>query len=115
MKYLLTFAFALATLVSTATTNEFEVLTVREDGIPPCFSNMLGTVSQVAQLQAQITREFLHFDIYLGGENLTNYKMPNPILYASEPWSNAFDATQVWGPTDGIKLYLGLRFKIEKY
>lgn len=67
------------------------------------------------QLSAQITREFHYFSIYLGGENLTNYKMPNPILHASEPWSNAFDATQVWGPTDGIKLYLGLRFKIEKY
>ena len=55
MKYLLTLALALSALVGTATTNKFEVLTVREDGLPPSFSNLLGTVSQVAQLQAQLT------------------------------------------------------------
>ena len=37
-----------------ATTNKLEVLTVREDGIPAHFTNTLGTVSQMAQLQAQL-------------------------------------------------------------
>ena len=66
------------------------------------------------QLQAQITREFRHFSIYLGGENLTNYKISDPIRHAHNPWSIAFDATQIWGPVTGAMAYIGIRFKIEK-
>ena len=40
-------------------------------------------------MQAQITREFRHFSIYLGGENLTNYKISDPIKHAHNPWSTA--------------------------
>ena len=67
------------------------------------------------QLQAQVTREFRHFSVYLGGENLTNYKMYDPVIDAANPWSEAFDATQVWGPVAGAMGYIGLRFKLEKY
>lgn len=66
------------------------------------------------QLQAQITRDFRHFSIYVGGENLTGYKMKEPIINADNPWSPGFDATQVWGPTDGAMGYIGIRFKFEK-
>ena len=66
------------------------------------------------QLQAQITREFRHFSIYLGGENLTNYKISDPIKHAHNPWSSAFDATQIWGPVTGAMAYIGIRIKIEK-
>lgn len=66
------------------------------------------------QLQAQVTREFRHFSLYIGGENLTNYRMKNPVIHASDPWSPTFDATQVWGPTDGAMAYIGLRFKFER-
>lgn len=67
------------------------------------------------QLQAQVTREFRHFSIYLGGENLTNYKIADPILNAHSPWTPAFDATQVWGPVTGAMAYVGIRVKFEKY
>lgn len=66
------------------------------------------------QLQAQITREFRLFSVYIGGENLTNYTIKNPIHSASNPWSSSFDATQVWGPTNGAMGYIGVRFKLEK-
>lgn len=65
-------------------------------------------------LNAQLTREFRYFSIYVGGENLTGYKMKNPILHADEPFSTSFDATQVWGPTEGAMGYIGIRFKFEK-
>lgn len=65
-------------------------------------------------LQAQITREFRLFSVYLGGENLTNYRMKNPVLNASNPWSGSFDATQIWGPMDGAMAYIGVRFKFER-
>lgn len=64
------------------------------------------------QLQAQITREFRLFSIYIGGENLTNYTIKDPIRSASNPWSSSFDATQIWGPTNGAMGYIGIRFKV---
>lgn len=66
------------------------------------------------QLQAQITREFRLFSVYVGGENLTNYTISNPIRGAADPYSAQFDATQVWGPTEGAMFYIGMRFKLEK-
>ena len=66
------------------------------------------------QLQAQVTREFNRFSLYVGGENLTNYKIDDPIRHAHHPWSVAFDATQVWGPVTGAMAYVGVRFKLEK-
>ena len=66
------------------------------------------------QLQAQVTREFRKFSLYIGGENLTNYKIDNPILHSHHPWTSAFDATQVWGPVTGSMAYIGIRYKLEK-
>lgn len=66
------------------------------------------------QLQAQITREFRHFSVYLGGENLTGYRIDNPIVGYTNPWSQDFDATQIWGPTTGAMGYLGIRINFEK-
>lgn len=67
------------------------------------------------QLQAQITREFRYFSIYLGGENLTNYKISHPIVDAHNPWSASFDATQIWGPVTGTMAYIGIRIKLNKH
>lgn len=73
-----------------------------------------STYNAFFQLQAQVTREFRYFSVYVGGENLTNYKISNPIQEAHNPWSNAFDATQIWGPITGAMAYVGVRFKLEK-
>ena len=67
------------------------------------------------QLQAQLTRDFPRFAIYIGGENLTGYTIPQPIRGAANPWASAFDATQVWGPVSGAMAYIGLRFKWETF
>lgn len=40
--------------------------------------------------------------------------MKEPIIGADNPWSREFDATQVWGPTDGVMAYIGIRLKWEK-
>ncbi len=74
--------------------------------------NSRSTYPTHFQLQAQVTREFRLFSVYLGGENLTNYKIKNPIIGADNPWSNRFDATQVWGPIEGAMAYVGIRVKI---
>lgn len=61
-------------------------------------------------LNLQVTRWFRHFSVYAGGENLTGFRQKNPIVWASDPWSSAFDPTVVWGPIHGAMAYLGIRF-----
>ena len=65
-------------------------------------------------LNFQVTRWFRHFSIYIGGENLTNYKQKNPIIGSSDPWGADFDSTLVWGPISGTMFYAGIRFNFGK-
>lgn len=62
------------------------------------------------QLNLQVTRWFRHFSIYAGGENLTNFKQNNPVVWSADPWSNYFEPTMVWGPIHGAMAYIGIRF-----
>lgn len=62
------------------------------------------------QLNLQVTRWFRHFSIYVGGENLTNFKQKNPVVWSADPWSSYFDPTTVWGPIHGAMAYVGIRF-----
>lgn len=65
-------------------------------------------------LSAQITRWFRHWSIYVGGENMTNFKQKNPIMGASDPWNTNFDSTMIWGPVHGAMYYVGLRLNWNK-
>ncbi|CCY37726.1 tonB-dependent receptor [Alistipes sp. CAG:831] len=65
-------------------------------------------------LFAQITRKFKGVDVYIGAENLTNYRQKHPILEAGDPWSSDFNASVVWGPITGITVYAGVRFTLWK-
>ncbi|MCG8697256.1 MAG: TonB-dependent receptor, partial [Bacteroidales bacterium] len=64
-------------------------------------------------LNAQVTKYFKTWSIYIGGENLTNFKMDTPIIDASNPWSENFDASMTWGPVHGIVIYGGFRFSLD--
>ncbi len=61
------------------------------------------------QLSAQVTRWFRHWSVYVGGENMTNFKQRNPIVGASDPWGENFDSTMIWGPVHGAVYYIGVR------
>ncbi|RIA08838.1 outer membrane receptor protein involved in Fe transport [Flavobacteriaceae bacterium MAR_2010_72] len=68
----------------------------------------------VATLNAQVTKVFSDkFEVYLGGENITNVSQNNPILSANDPFGANFDTTFVYGPIFGSMYYAGLRFKIK--
>jgi outer membrane receptor for ferrienterochelin and colicin len=68
----------------------------------------------LSTLNAQITRVFSDkFEVYLGGENITNTKQNNPILAADDPFGPNFDTTFVYGPIFGSMYYAGLRFRIQ--
>lgn len=64
------------------------------------------------QLSFQITRYFRNWSIYIGGENLTNFKQKNAIIGADDPWGKNFDASMIWGPMHGIKGYIGVRYNL---
>ncbi|WP_247235301.1 TonB-dependent receptor [Telluribacter sp. SYSU D00476] len=63
-------------------------------------------------LNAQVTRTFPKWDIYLGGENLTGFRQMNPIIGANDPFGQRFDAGMAWGPVVGRTIYAGIRYKI---
>lgn len=72
------------------------------------FSPTIGT------LNLQVTKVFSpKFEIYLGGENVTNVRQPNPILSADNPFGSNFDSNFVYGPIFGSLYYAGLRYKIK--
>ena len=67
-------------------------------------------------MNAQVSRTFgkKHpFEIYLGGENLSNYFQKEPIIAADQPFGKYFDAAMVWGPVSGRLIYTGLRYKLK--
>jgi hypothetical protein len=53
------------------------------------------------------------FEVYVGGENITNVRQNNPILGANDPFGSNFDTTFVYGPIFGSMYYAGMRFKIK--
>lgn len=66
------------------------------------------------QLSLQVSRMFRRLTIYVGGENLTAFRQRHPIIAAASPWSDRFDPTMVYGPTHGARIYMGLRFALDK-
>ena len=82
------------------------------------------------QLLGQVTKFFRTWSIYLGAENITNFTQDNPIkgerlevrgerLEAKgggfvDPYSANYDASMIWAPIHGWKLYLGFRWALER-
>lgn len=66
------------------------------------------------QMSAQISKTLSDaFELYIGGENLTNYMQHDAILGASDPFGRSFDAAMIWGPMMGRTIYAGMRYKIK--
>ena len=63
-------------------------------------------------INSQVTKKFKTYDVYLGGENLLNYKQENPILGGDDPFGSNFDASIIWAPVMGRLIYTGIRLKI---
>ena len=61
---------------------------------------------------AQVSRKVGKFDIYVGCENIADYRQENPILHAQNPYDYRFNSMNVWGPLMGRKFYAGLRFNL---
>ena len=65
-------------------------------------------------LNAQVSRGFRWGNIYLGSENLLNFRQNDPIIDAANPFGSNFDASLVWAPVAGRVIYAGFRYKIKR-
>jgi outer membrane cobalamin receptor len=61
---------------------------------------------------AQLTKNGKYLDIYGGVENILGYTQKAPILNAEFPFEQDFDASQIWAPLWGRRIYVGLRFRL---
>jgi len=75
-----------------------------EPGDSPAYVFMLG----------QVTFKIRSLELYVGGENLTNFMQKNPIIAANDPFGHDFDGSMIWGPIKGRMFYFGLRYSIAR-
>ena len=80
-----------------------------------------GRTPVYPMLYAQVTRRFKGWDVYIGAENLTNFRQKDVILGSVKdaggfvnPRQPSFDASCIWGPLMGIKAHVGFRFTLWK-
>ena len=71
-------------------------------------------LSWYPQLMAQVTKYFRTCSLYLGAENMTNFRQASPIVGSFQPYGPDFDASMVCAPITGWKVYLGFRYDLEK-
>ena len=81
------------------------------DSTNPMWEN---TYKPYTVMNGQITKYFRTWSVYVGGENLTNFVQKNPIIDVANPGSADFDASMVWGPLHGRKLYVGFRWALNR-
>lgn len=79
----------------------------QRDDTSPAYFNQLGQITYLTKVGKG------DFHVYLGVENLFNYKQTNPIVSSDLPFNKYFDASMVWGPVYGRMLYMGLRLKFK--
>ena len=100
-------------------TAQFNGISRMPDGFI-AYGDMLGgygtpkPMTWYPQLMAQITKYFRFCSLYLGAENMTNFKQHMPIIDSFNPFGPNFDASMVCGPTMGWKVYVGFRYDLEK-
>ena len=98
------------------------------EGSNQYFTDEIGQIHHkwYPQLLGQVTKFFRTWSIYLGAENMTNFTQDNPIVGERleakgekhrgfvNPQSANYDASMIWAPIHGWKLYLGFRWALER-
>lgn len=65
-------------------------------------------------MNAQLTKYFKKWSVYIGAENITGSRQHDAIIAADDPFGEYFDATMIYGPVHGRKLYAGFRFALDR-
>lgn len=62
----------------------------------------------------QITRSLKNTEIYIGAENMFDFKQLTHLTGSDDPYGPYFDVSNIWGPMDGRRIYIGFRFKLSE-
>jgi len=63
---------------------------------------------------AQISKSWKEkFKVYLGVENLFDFRIDKPIIDSENPFGNNFDSSLVWAPIFGRNIYVGIKYSIQ--
>ena len=92
---------------------QFDV-TAQFNGVSRMPDGFAAPFTWYPQLMAQITKYFRTCSLYVGAENMTNFRQDHPIVGYDDPYGPDFDASMVCGPTMGWKVYVGFRYDLEK-
>ncbi len=63
-------------------------------------------------MMAQVTKNFDALEIYVGSENITGFTQHNPIIDATDPFGEDFDAGVIYAPLMPRMFYAGLRYSL---
>ncbi len=74
-----------------------------------------NTFGSYQMYNAQITKWFRRWSLYAGCENICDFMQDDPIISASNPQSEYFDSSLIWGPLMTRRFYLGVRWHLDKY
>ena len=97
---------------------DYTLHTLGEQRIPDTSSNpeefrLPVNSSPYSLMNAQITKVFSEkFEVYAGGENLSNFTQENPVLSSENPFGPNFDTSLVYAPIMGRMFYAGFRYKL---
>ncbi len=65
-------------------------------------------------MNAQVSKDWgERWSVYVGVENLGNFRLDNPIVGAADPFGPFFDSSMVWGPVFGRMVYTGFRYRVK--
>ncbi|MDB9881952.1 TonB-dependent receptor [Bacteroidia bacterium] len=88
--------------------------TVYSNGVSLAYTVQDNYSPNFLLLNAQVSKTFKkQFEVYLGAENILNYRQDNPIQEAANPFDQKFDAGLVWGPIFGRMFYGGFRWRFK--
>jgi outer membrane receptor for ferrienterochelin and colicins len=84
--------------------------TISNSGI----DSMLDYSPSFTVMNMQISRVFSStFEVYVGGENIGNYKQEKAILGSTNPFGTTFDTSIIYAPIFGKMYYAGLRYRVK--
>tara|TARA_R110000796_G_scaffold22518_2_gene65216 strand:- start:12689 stop:14182 length:1494 start_codon:yes stop_codon:yes gene_type:complete len=92
---------------------DYTVHTLGRQRLPYIENSSMEYSPSYSLMNAQITKVFNNkFEIYLGGENLTNFMQDNPVVGADDPFGTNFDTSIIYAPIMGRMFYTGFRYKL---
>ncbi len=81
--------------------------------INPAVLQARGFSPDFILVNTQVTRSFFAgLDLYLGIENVLDFRQSQPIIDPANPDGSFFDSALIWGPVNGRTAYVGLRWRM---